>query len=274
MKLPCKVIEDMLPMYYDKICSEESAALVEEHIKSCPHCSQMLSDLRADINIQEKKIDDIKPLKKIQKSYKKMRLGWLIAILCVLILTPFAFLVGAQRGEQQEQIVDYTKEEAIAYANDFMACLVNGDYAKAYSYWDIEGEKRDLLSGDLFVEEDLTTFEEDGLKKFSAGGEKLETMGGFESFEFVEISEPSYANSFDTEDYFISYTIIFEGKKEGFGVNVTKNGVNHISAGDGLIRHPLSHLTLWVQWVVDDYNGRYYDFDLGQWVEYDKGNNP
>ena len=87
MKLPCKVIEDMLPMYYDKVCSEDSAALVEEHLKSCPRCSQMLADLRTDLDIQELKVDDIKPLKKIQKSYKKMKLGWLIAILCVVCVT-------------------------------------------------------------------------------------------------------------------------------------------------------------------------------------------
>lgn len=267
MKLSCKVIEDMLPMYYDKVCSKESTALVEGHLKDCPHCSQLLSDLRVDIDTQEKKVDDIKPLKKIQKSYKKMRLGWLIALLCILILAPVAFLIGNQRGEQKEHAVDYPKEEAIVYANRFMACLVDGDYAKAYAYWDIEGEKKDLLDGKLFGEEDLATFESDGLKKFCAGGEKLEAMGGFESFEFVEISKPSYANSFGTEDYFISYTVKFGGKEESFGVNVTKYGINAISAGGGLIRHPLSHLTLWVQWVVDDYKGQYYDFDLGTWVD-------
>ena len=38
MKLSCKVIEDMLPMYYDGVCSDESAALVEEHLKECPEC--------------------------------------------------------------------------------------------------------------------------------------------------------------------------------------------------------------------------------------------
>ena len=270
MKLPCKVIEDMLPMYYDKVCSEESAALIEEHLKTCPHCSQILSDLRADIDIPEKKVDDIKPLKKIQKSYRKMKLGWLIAIICVVILTPFAFMIGAQRGEAQ--VVDYTKEEAVAYANEFMACLVDGDYSKAYSYWDIEGEKKDLLDGKHITEEDLLNFEADGLKKFCEGGEKLETMGGFASFEFVEISEPSYANYFGTEDYHVSYKIKFDGKEERFGVNITKYGINAISAGGGLIRHPLSHLTLWVQWVVDDYMGRYYDFDLGKWVDVDKSN--
>lgn len=267
MKLSCKVIEDMLPMYYDKVCSEDSAALVEEHLKSCPRCSQMLADLRTDLDIQEQKVDDIKPLKKIQKSYKKLKLGWLIAILCVVMLTPFAFLVGAQKGEQQQRAVDYPQEDAIAYANEFMTCLVNGDYTKAYSYWDIDGEKKDLLSGNLFTQEDLVNFEADGLKKFCAGGEKLESMGGFESFEFVKASEPGYANSFGTENYFISYTVKFDGEDESIGVNVTKYGINSISAGGGLIRHPLSHLTLWIQWVVDDYKGQYYDFDLGKWVD-------
>lgn len=269
MKLSCKVIEDMLPMYYDKVCSEESAALIDEHLKDCPHCSQILSDLGGDNPVPEQELDDMKPLQKIQKSYKKMRRGWLIAIVAVLLLIPAAFLIG---NKLSEPAVDYTKEEAIAYANAFMTHLVNGNYAKAYAYWDIEGEKNDLLSGRFFVEEDLANFETDGLKKFCTGGEKLETMGGFESFQFLQISEPGYANFYGTEEYLISYTVKFNGNDELFNVSLTENGIDSISSGDGLIRHALSHLTLWVQWVVDDYQGRYYDFDLGQWVEINKEN--
>lgn len=269
MKLTCKVIEDMLPMYYDKVCSEESAALVEEHLKDCPRCSQILSDLRADIAISEKEVDDIKPLKKIQKSYKKMRLGWLIAILCVLVLVPVAFFLGNENGEQNEQPVEFSKEEAIAYANAFMTCLEEKDYAKAYSYWNIEEEKRDLLSGNLFVKEDLVNFEADGLKKFCEGGEKLESWGGITDVQFVKISDASYNNRYGTEEYFVSYSFRFNGKEEGFGISLTKDGIDHISGND-LIRHPLSHLSLWVQWVVDDYKGQYYDFDLGKWVDANK----
>lgn len=268
MKLTCKVVEDMLPMYYDKVCSEESAALVEEHLKDCPHCSQMLSDLRAEMDIPEKKMDDIKPLKKIQKSYKKMRLGWLIAIVCILVLVPVAFFVGT--GEQIEKPVDFSKEEAIAYANAFMTCLEEKDYAKAYSYWNIEEEKRDLLSGNLFVEEELVNFAADGLKKFCEGGERLESWGGITEVRFVKISDASYHNRSGTEEYLISYSFQFNGKEEGFGIGLTKDGIDHISSGDGLIKHPLSHLTLWVQWVVDEYKGQYYDFDLGEWVDTNK----
>ena len=267
MKLPCKVIEDILPMYYDKVCSEESAALVEEHLRDCPHCSQKLSDLRADMDIPQREVDDIKPLKKIQKSFRKMRLRWLIAVAVVLALIPIAFLAGNDHSEPR---VEYTKEEATAYANEFMACLVEGNYAKAYSYLDVEERRYDLLDGKRFQEEDLVNFEADGLEKFCEGGEKLESLGGIESFEFVEISDPGYFNRRGIEDYHISYKIRFAGKEEGFGVSVTKYGVEFMRAGDGLLRHPLTHLTLWVQWVVDDYLGQYYDRDKGEWVDYRK----
>ncbi|MBQ3492456.1 MAG: zf-HC2 domain-containing protein [Oscillospiraceae bacterium] len=275
MKLSCKVIEDILPMYYDGVCSEESTALVEEHLKACPHCSHILSELRSDIATPEKNVDDMKPLKKIQKSYKKMKTHWLIAIAVILLLIPVAFLIGAKKGEQSKQeqpSVEFSKEEAIAYANEFMACLENKDYAKAYTYWNVEEEKQDLLSGRILTEEDLVTFEADGLKKFCEGGEKLESLGGITNVQFVQISDASYSNRYGIEEYLISYTFLFDGKEEGFGIGLSKYGINHIGSGDGLIRHPLSHLTLWVQWVVDDYSGRYYDFDLGTWVDVEIGN--
>lgn len=90
MEETCKVVEDLLPLYCDGICSEDSVALVEAHVKDCLHCSQMLSELRANVTAAKKPEEDMKPLKKIQKSYKKLRLGWGVAILCIV-----AILLGA-----------------------------------------------------------------------------------------------------------------------------------------------------------------------------------
>ena len=97
MKLPCKVVEDILPLYYDGVCSEESTALVEEHLKDCPCCSRLLSDLRSGITLSEKKADDIRPLKKLQKSYRKMRFGWWVAALCFLVLIPMIIFISVWR---------------------------------------------------------------------------------------------------------------------------------------------------------------------------------
>ena len=52
MKYECKVIEDLLPLYKDGICSEESKKAVEEHLNECPECRKMLDELN-DTKIDE-----------------------------------------------------------------------------------------------------------------------------------------------------------------------------------------------------------------------------
>ena len=42
----CGVIQDLLPLYVDGAAGEESRALVEEHLRSCPVCRRELEQLR------------------------------------------------------------------------------------------------------------------------------------------------------------------------------------------------------------------------------------
>jgi len=85
MNLPCKVMEDILPIYCDGVCSEESAALVEEHLKDCPQCRDILSALRSEIDIPKKTVDDLKPLKGIQKKWKKSKRTYIGRGVCVAL---------------------------------------------------------------------------------------------------------------------------------------------------------------------------------------------
>ena len=73
MNLPCKVVEDLLPMYYDCLCSEESAALVEEHLKNCPDCSRVLAQLHTEFEMADSVADDLKPLVALQKRWQKSK---------------------------------------------------------------------------------------------------------------------------------------------------------------------------------------------------------
>ena len=38
MKTDCEVIRDLLPLYADRVCSEKSCEIVEEHLRECPAC--------------------------------------------------------------------------------------------------------------------------------------------------------------------------------------------------------------------------------------------
>ena len=256
MKLSCKVIEDMLPMYYDGICSNESAELIEEHLKECQHCSRVLAELRVDLPITEKPVDDMEPLKKIQKTYKKMKLQWLIAVVAIALLIPVAFFVGNEYGEQGTPIDEYSEEEALVCADAFMTALTESDYAKAFSYWDIEAKKHEWLRNGDFKKEQLTDLKEFGKTKFCEQGEKIEVLGGIDGFEFVKISENGYDYN-GNKEYSISYKVRFDGNEETFWVDVTENGIYNIGAADGLLTHPLSQLCLWGHWLYMDYLDRY-----------------
>ena len=48
MKISCDVIRDLLPLYADEACSNDSRKIVEEHLAECPECSTMLRRLQSN----------------------------------------------------------------------------------------------------------------------------------------------------------------------------------------------------------------------------------
>lgn len=57
MKVHCDVIQDLLPLYIDQACSEESRKLVEEHLSECGDCMKMLemmknSEIENDLRLE------------------------------------------------------------------------------------------------------------------------------------------------------------------------------------------------------------------------------
>ncbi len=46
MSKECEIIQDLLPLYADGVCSEASREIVDEHLLECPSCREFLKDLR------------------------------------------------------------------------------------------------------------------------------------------------------------------------------------------------------------------------------------
>ncbi|ASA21233.1 zf-HC2 domain-containing protein [Paenibacillus donghaensis] len=45
-KLSCEIVEDLLPLYYDEVCSETTKESIEVHLSTCEHCTAALNKLR------------------------------------------------------------------------------------------------------------------------------------------------------------------------------------------------------------------------------------
>ena len=60
MKKECEMINDLLPLYIDGVCSEESKRLVEEHMKTCDACRKTAEQMKSDLVLPMKDSADVK----------------------------------------------------------------------------------------------------------------------------------------------------------------------------------------------------------------------
>lgn len=73
-KVPCNVIQDLLVLYEDDVCSAESKTLIEEHIGTCEECRKIYEKMQAgipDITLDNDKELEEKQSKMFIKSAKK-----------------------------------------------------------------------------------------------------------------------------------------------------------------------------------------------------------
>ncbi|GIP47767.1 hypothetical protein J53TS2_13580 [Paenibacillus sp. J53TS2] len=100
-RISCEVIQDLLPLYYDKVCSSASRALVEEHLTTCAECRELLDQMSGDIalplpesgpgtSLNARQLEE-NGLRRIQASWKRSKTfafvrGFLLAAAACAIL--------------------------------------------------------------------------------------------------------------------------------------------------------------------------------------------
>lgn len=92
MRFPCKLIQDLLPLYIDGICSEDSRTAVEAHLEECEKCKKyyeamhtMEQNVRGDA--RDMKLENgLKNLKsRINRRTMKITLSAIALVLCMAI---------------------------------------------------------------------------------------------------------------------------------------------------------------------------------------------
>src|SRR5690554_1532804 len=133
MKVKCAVIEDLLPLYIDEVCSQESKRIVEEHLSECHHCkakyNAQKSALEIDNNVIMENLKSKDPFKKI-KRYEMLKLIMILTLIPILYLSfmeirgdgvGFSALLGKYKTEQ------------------FFSSIEKGQFADATNYSGFSG---------------------------------------------------------------------------------------------------------------------------------------
>ena len=86
MENNCKVIADLLPLYLDEACSDESKRIVEEHLKECEECRLLAEDMKRSISDEQIPFtNDEAVLKKTEWIINKKSMKFAIGITLIVI---------------------------------------------------------------------------------------------------------------------------------------------------------------------------------------------
>ena len=124
----CNIIIDLLPLYKENLLSDESKTFVEDHLKSCPECENLLKD---HIEIESK---NTKPLDFVEKRIKKESRYFTLAVVA-LLGSIFIFIISYLNAPRH---LEYEKGLYKVYRSDDIYTVEFNDLVSGIDYTDTE----------------------------------------------------------------------------------------------------------------------------------------
>ena len=114
--MKCSIAKDILPLYAEGLCSEETAAELEKHLEECEECKKQLEHYRTEIKPSADEKTDSEQLKPMKKVSKKLKRNKLVTVVLTLVIIAIAGGIGAlsygelvNYGVSFSLIADYIK---------------------------------------------------------------------------------------------------------------------------------------------------------------------
>ena len=93
MTYPCGIIKDLLPLYIDDVCNQESRQAVESHLEECAPCRACYEAMRKNDGMTAGTTSDLEMADRL-KSVKKRINKRVIAIVLAVVLAAAACMTG------------------------------------------------------------------------------------------------------------------------------------------------------------------------------------
>lgn len=112
MKFNCSIADDLLPLYLEGVCSEDSKAALEEHLQECPACREKLARMRSsDITPLVKKQEHAFPVAGYTRKVRRRRIcaGVFVALITALgacILALYFLTINDMRRAANPTVYD------------------------------------------------------------------------------------------------------------------------------------------------------------------------
>lgn len=123
----CNIVKDLIPLYIDGCCSEESEKIVKEHIRDCDDCKKLLENMKSP--------SDIVTVSESPKTFSKLN-DWKASVLqSVLLFLSFALItVGVALEARTPSGIGngFWALNLVIPATGFMLSLANWYFIRVY----------------------------------------------------------------------------------------------------------------------------------------------
>lgn len=132
MNYPCSLIQDLLPLYHDGVCSEESRAIVEQHLAACSACKDKYAALCQGEELPVPPADPASELKKaasLQAVKRKIRQKQLLAAGIALVLLAVVCLSAIGFLKNSRQVISPEGTVSVSTVDGSLLARLQGDRA-------------------------------------------------------------------------------------------------------------------------------------------------
>ncbi|MBD5129774.1 MAG: zf-HC2 domain-containing protein [Ruminococcaceae bacterium] len=131
MKYQCGIIRDLMPLYHDNVCSEESRGAVDEHLSECSECAEYygnLSDSRTELVIPEREQQKAASFKAVSRRFRHGReIAVMLAVALAAVVFVGAIIITVAIMSRTMQTVKYEDENITVtkQQNGDLVCRLN-----------------------------------------------------------------------------------------------------------------------------------------------------
>lgn len=148
-KMNCKIVQDLLPNYVEKLTSEETNSFIDEHLKECENCKSILKNMNKNINLEEvinqdEKIDYL-------KGYRKNKIKTIIFVILLTIIIMLSIFITLFIFEKNSEFfadvndinIECTQKSEYGEKTEITFAMTSQKYdLKFYQYEEISEENK------------------------------------------------------------------------------------------------------------------------------------
>ena len=135
-KKECKIVQDLLPNYIEKLTSIQTNQFIEEHLKECPECQHIFDNMQKELKVNTTKRDEreVKYMKKFSGKMKLLKFIILALVIIYVIIVGGRTFIMTSLSEKAKENQSYNNYYAKLYSYQGDTLTITESYNKGEDY--------------------------------------------------------------------------------------------------------------------------------------------